>query len=168
MTTKQVKSKALSLSIISAISVLPLLAGTLVNAQTASPQNNGVSTQTNQLPTQQNQFPNQQNQSPSELNQPLIQPSQNTTPSNTPNTNNNSGNQTVLLRLGSQGQAVRNVQAFLGQQGFYNGRIDGVYGPETRQAVMAYQKSRNLIADGVVGDRTWNSMSSQPNQASAF
>ena len=36
--------------------------------------------------------------------------------------------------------------------------VDGVYGARTTQAVRAYQQSRGLQADGVVGEETWYSI----------
>lgn len=34
--------------------------------------------------------------------------------------------------------------------------IDGIYGNETAQFVMAYQKNNKLVADGIAGKDTWN------------
>ena len=42
--------------------------------------------------------------------------------------------------------------------GFRTGGLDGVFGPQTRSAVVAYQRSRALIADGIVGCNTWISL----------
>lgn len=64
-----------------------------------------------------------------------------------------------MLRLGSRGQAVRDVQTFLKQQGFYVGQVDGIYGRSTAAAVKSFQQNRaKLKADGIVGDRTWQAM----------
>lgn len=54
-----------------------------------------------------------------------------------------------VLRQGSTGQAVKDLQVIL--------RItaDGQFGPLTRAAVIAFQKSRQLLPDGVVGPQTW-------------
>jgi peptidoglycan hydrolase-like protein with peptidoglycan-binding domain len=61
-----------------------------------------------------------------------------------------------ILRLGSRGKAVREIQAFLKTQKLYNEASDGVYGRNIRSAVIAFQKSHNLKADGVVGAKTWS------------
>ncbi len=53
------------------------------------------------------------------------------------------------LRLGSQGQAVRDVQTALGVT------TSGVFGKEMRQAVVAYQQAAGLPATGVVDPQTW-------------
>ena len=64
-----------------------------------------------------------------------------------------------VLKLGSRGQAVRDVQTFLKQQGFYVGQVDGIYGRATASAVKSFQQNRaKLRADGVVGSTTWQAM----------
>ncbi|GAA6623888.1 peptidoglycan-binding domain-containing protein [Scytonema sp. NUACC26] len=63
------------------------------------------------------------------------------------------------LQLGSEGAPVRDVQAFLKQQGYYTGTLDGVYGVATATAVKAFQqKYDRLNNDGIVGYSTWNAM----------
>ena len=42
--------------------------------------------------------------------------------------------------------------------GFRTGGLDGVFGSQTRNAVIAYQRSRGLTADGIVGCNTWLSL----------
>ncbi|PMB10496.1 MULTISPECIES: peptidoglycan-binding domain-containing protein [Fischerella] len=63
-----------------------------------------------------------------------------------------------ILRLGSKGKAVKEIQAFLKTQKLYNGATDGVYSRNTRSAIIAFQKSHNLKADGVVGVKTWSAI----------
>jgi len=43
---------------------------------------------------------------------------------------------------------VRRIQNGLADQGFYLGPLDGRYGPQTRAAIKAYQKSADLTPDG--------------------
>lgn len=50
--------------------------------------------------------------------------------------------------------SVREIQQALKSAGFYPGPVDGKPGPKTREAVLAFQKSRGIKADGVVGVRT--------------
>jgi hypothetical protein len=57
--------------------------------------------------------------------------------------NNNSG-------YSSQFNSTRAVQAALAWRGFYNGRIDGVMGPETRSAIEAFQKRQGLTVTGEI------------------
>jgi hypothetical protein len=44
------------------------------------------------------------------------------------------------------------VQDALGWLGLYNGAVDGAFGKRTRDSILAYQKSLNATADGVVSD----------------
>jgi peptidoglycan hydrolase-like protein with peptidoglycan-binding domain len=64
-----------------------------------------------------------------------------------------------MLKVGSRGQAVRDVQTYLKQQGFYVGQVDGIYGRSTAAAVKSFQQNRaKLTADGIVGSSTWQAM----------
>ena len=64
------------------------------------------------------------------------------------------------LQLGSVGMGVRNLQFFLRYlSDFYPTipavRIDGIFGQETKDAVMAFQMAFGLPVDGIVGEQTW-------------
>jgi putative chitinase len=63
-----------------------------------------------------------------------------------------------VLRLGSRGSEVAELQRKLLEAGFEPGAADGVFGPRTETAVKAFQRSRGLIADGIVGPRTWRAL----------
>lgn len=58
----------------------------------------------------------------------------------------------VTVREGSTGDAVRAVQKRLGLS------VDGQFGSGTRNAVINFQNSRGLTADGVVGTNTWREL----------
>ena len=62
------------------------------------------------------------------------------------------------LKEGSSGSAVTALQVELKAHGKYTGLIDGSFGPATRTAVINYQKSVGLVADGVAGAKTWGSL----------
>ncbi|EST37341.1 hypothetical protein N566_13560 [Streptomycetaceae bacterium MP113-05] len=59
------------------------------------------------------------------------------------------------LSDGSNGPQVSAAQYLLNEQGFDAGTVDGAFGPNTASAVRAFQQSRGLSADGVVGRHTW-------------
>ncbi|MGB3767747.1 MAG: peptidoglycan-binding domain-containing protein [Phormidesmis sp.] len=59
------------------------------------------------------------------------------------------------LLEGSKGQAVKKLQAALAELKILTSKIDGIFGPDTCQAVMEFQRSHQLTADGVVGPKTW-------------
>jgi peptidoglycan L-alanyl-D-glutamate endopeptidase CwlK len=58
------------------------------------------------------------------------------------------------LKLGSTGPAVTRLQKKLAKLGFSPGVADGDFGPGTEAAVLAFQRSESLLADGVAGPRT--------------
>lgn len=68
--------------------------------------------------------------------------------------------QRPTLRKGSRGEYVTLLQTKLIQQGYDVGQTgaDGVFGDKTRQAVMEFQRDHNLVADGVVGTKTWDAL----------
>ena len=59
-----------------------------------------------------------------------------------------------VLRTGSKGQAVTDLQSRLHALGYYQGEIDGQFGPGTREAVMAFQERNGLEKDGLAGQET--------------
>lgn len=63
------------------------------------------------------------------------------------------------LELGSYGQEVIALQNKLNSLGFQTGRNDGVYDTGTRAAVIAYQRSVGLTADGIAGPQTLGKLS---------
>lgn len=64
-----------------------------------------------------------------------------------------------------QGQ-IKQVQQTLDQKGFRAGRPDGLYGPETRQAVRSFQHKEKLGGNGQVNEQTLAALgvSQQPGQ----
>ncbi len=59
-----------------------------------------------------------------------------------------------VLRQGTIGPDVTLLQRTLQGKGFSPGRVDGEFGPGTEAAVMAFQRSQGLLADGIVGPHT--------------
>lgn len=62
------------------------------------------------------------------------------------------------LRRGMSGRLVRYLQFMLKIDGYNISSVDGIFGPNTQNAVIAFQQANNLIADGIVGPQTWNSI----------
>lgn len=60
----------------------------------------------------------------------------------------------TLSKMGSTGSEVRQIQTRLKDWGYYKGRVDGIYGTQTRNAVIAFQKKNGLTPDGVAGSAT--------------
>lgn len=60
----------------------------------------------------------------------------------------------VRLEVGSEGEQVRALQEILERLGYDPGGIDGIFGPNTRKAVVAFQRDRGLDPVGVVDQET--------------
>ena len=58
------------------------------------------------------------------------------------------------LHNGSQGEKVWQLQERLKALGYYEGEVDGQFGPGTRDAVITFQKKNGLDADGLAGEET--------------
>ena len=74
-----------------------------------------------------------------------------------------------VLRTGSSGTAVRELQFYLYLMSAYESSIppvsiDGKFGADTERAVRAYQRFAGLTVDGVVGRTTWNSLYGRASQ----
>ena len=74
-----------------------------------------------------------------------------------------------VLRSGSTGTAVRELQFYLYLMSAYERSIpsvsiDGRFGPDTERAVQAYQRFAGLSVDGIVGRTTWTSLYGHASQ----
>jgi Putative peptidoglycan binding domain len=58
----------------------------------------------------------------------------------------------MILKEGSIGPLVGTLQDYL------EITVDNSFGPNTKKAVIAYQKKNRLVPDGIVGTRTWDTM----------
>ena len=70
------------------------------------------------------------------------------------------------LQEGNTGQSVRQLQYMLRVVSDYidtvpSVAIDGIFGPATQAAVIAYQRHAGLTPDGIVGTNTWHSLYNQ-------
>jgi lysozyme len=68
----------------------------------------------------------------------------------------------ILLRQGATGQVVVELQQKLRTNGFDIGSLDGAFGPKTKTAVIAFQKVKGLVGDGIVGPATWAALTGPP------
>jgi len=160
MTSQLIKSSPFVQGLISTISATTLLMGSSPMLAQMTPPTSGSTPSPTSIPS----APAPE---PSTTPAPATEPSTNPVPATEPSTNPSnptdttsspSGGTDSLLRLGSKGEAVRQVQTLLKQKGFYQGSVNGVFGQQTRKAVMAFQKSKNLAVDGVVGPQTLAAM----------
>src|SRR5262249_43712169 len=56
---------------------------------------------------------------------------------------------------GAKGDAVRRLQRALRRTPNLGLDVDGIFGPQTEQAVKEFQQEANLAVDGIVGPKTW-------------
>ena len=63
-----------------------------------------------------------------------------------------------MLKKGASGNITRWLQRKLNSLGFDCGNVDGDFGTKTKAAVMAFQKAKGLVVDGIVGTKTWSKL----------
>ena len=75
---------------------------------------------------------------------------------NSGNKNNSNNNSSTLLKVGSRGAAVQDVQKKLVALGYNVGSTgaDGIFGNATKNAVVKFQGSVRISKDGIVGSQT--------------
>lgn len=64
----------------------------------------------------------------------------------------------AVLKYGSRGDDVVNLQSRLKRWSYYFGSIDGIFGSQTKEAVMYFQRRNGLAVDGMVGPQTAKSL----------
>ena len=62
------------------------------------------------------------------------------------------------VRKGAQGNITKLLQERLVTLGYNTNGVDGIFGNGTKNAVIAFQKSKGLSADGIVGANTWRKL----------
>ena len=73
------------------------------------------------------------------------------------------GANTVIVELntlknGSKGEQVKTVQRLFNAMGYDCGTVDGIFGTKTKNAAISFQRSCELSADGIIGEKTWNAL----------
>ena len=62
-----------------------------------------------------------------------------------------------VLKIGEKGFDVRKLQSKLLSIG-YSTNVDGIFGNNTCKIVKEFQKDAGLVADGIVGEKTWKAL----------
>ncbi|TSB48634.1 peptidase [Alkalicoccobacillus porphyridii] len=95
----------------------------------------------------------------------------NSSSNNTSNASSNTSSSNVsysgILRVGSRGNQVTQLQSQLRSAGFFNQNPTGYYGNDTREAVRSFQRSKNLTADGIAGPKTFGALNNTGAKAPA-
>lgn len=63
-----------------------------------------------------------------------------------------------VLRLGMTGRYVRELQELVVVN------VDGIFGPDTKSAVIEFQDEHDLEVDGIVGSETWAALLQEPGK----
>lgn len=145
MTPKNISSRFMSIGIFSALALLPAAFGGIpaANAQVGE-----------DIPTtieQPSAYPDMQEPGAMEVEQPSAYP-------DGAMDMDMDAESMTLLSFGSQGSDVEQLQSFLQQQGYYQDKIDGVYGQNTYSAVREFQSDNDISVDGIVGQETWSAL----------
>ena len=61
--------------------------------------------------------------------------------------------------MAQAGTLVQYLQSLLKTLGFYSRKIDGIFGNQTKTAVLIFQRDFGISQDGIVGPNTWNKLS---------
>ncbi len=64
----------------------------------------------------------------------------------------------LILKQGNTGPYVEMLQLALKRAGYLTGKIDGIFGPLTKSDLIKYQKDYGLLSDGIMGEKTFNSI----------
>ena len=70
---------------------------------------------------------------------------------------------TVTIKYGSRGEGAKWVQWYLNKVNNINLVVDGIFGNASKNALVAYQKKKGLIADALCGANTRNSLKKDYN-----
>lgn len=63
-----------------------------------------------------------------------------------------------MVKKGAKGNITKWIQNKLNSLGYNCGAADGIFGQNTKNAVIAYQKAKGLTVDGIVGPKTWSKL----------
>ncbi len=71
----------------------------------------------------------------------------------------------ALSKIGSRSEEVREIQIALKEKGYFNSKIDGIFGTITKKAVENFQRDNGLTVDGIVGVKTLKALGIKENNS---
>jgi peptidoglycan hydrolase-like protein with peptidoglycan-binding domain len=63
-----------------------------------------------------------------------------------------------ILYIGMNGEDIKKAQYLLGKLGYYKGEINGYFDDSTKRAVILFQKDKEILPTGNIGDMTQTSL----------
>ncbi len=69
----------------------------------------------------------------------------------------------ALSKIGSRSQEVREIQIALKERGYFDSKVDGIFGTITKKAVERFQKDNGLAVDGIAGKNTLKALGLKEN-----
>lgn len=87
-----------------------------------------------------------------------LTPEPSATPTAAPTTKATQQAGPAIMKQGNQSEKVKELQARLAQIGWFDAKVTGYYGAETRTAVAGFQRKRGLPETGAVDQATWNKL----------
>lgn len=80
---------------------------------------------------------------------------------------NSSGNQ--VAQVSKEGRdSIKKVQDKLKHRGYYDGKVDGVWGPQSTAALKKYQQDKDIQASGTMDEKTADKLGLNKSEFSAF
>lgn len=73
----------------------------------------------------------------------------------------------AVAKVGTRGDTVQAIQEKLNKLGYNVGKADGVFGEQTKAAVIKFQKDNGLTVDGIVGNQTLTELYFEQSKQSA-
>jgi len=58
------------------------------------------------------------------------------------------------LEKGDEGEDVKKIQHWLNEHGYNAGKEDGIFGDETRAAVIQFQGEKSILTNGIINHQT--------------
>lgn len=64
----------------------------------------------------------------------------------------------VSKQANNKHTVVKYIQKYLNSLGYNCGEVDGIFGNNTKNAVMKWQKDNKLVVDGIIGVKSWKKL----------
>ncbi|MGE4283817.1 MAG: peptidoglycan-binding protein [Clostridia bacterium] len=75
-------------------------------------------------------------------------------------------NTSIVMKVGSTGTEVKDLQLRLKELGYFHANTTGYYGSITKGSVIQFQKDKGLLVDGIAGPQTLGALSRNTPQVS--